>query len=758
MTTTVCCYCGTAAIAGASECSGCGASLGLQWDLLPVGYKLSSDKYQIERVLGRGGFGVTYRAIDTLLSRPVAIKEFYPQHCARRNRETYAIEAGASERENYERALSRFKQEGKILAQINHGNVVRVYTLFEELNSAYLVMELLDGHSLASELESREGKVLSERLVKRIVHYIVDALSCTHKQGIYHLDIKPDNILVTRDGRIVLVDFGAARWLDVGSGGQHSQTIAAYTPEYAPLELLNGGKVGAETDIYEVAALCYELLTGDRPPPAWERLGNGWEPKGLAEPWQGLLLEGLALAIEERPGDIRDWWYRGMGLDQPRVTRPVNRWKLQMRDLYHRWRLRRGVTRWLVLSGGLLGLLLCSYGGWIIFTENNVQFRKRWAEQAVAQSRWPEALRHYNRAIQMEPSGELFEGRGDVRMRLLDFAGAVLDYQEALRLQGQAPGELQSKLGRAYLSLGDQLRGQGDFAQAIVNYKEALRVHPPLREVAELQIQQSQFGRAVERYQSKDYKTSIQLHEELLRGKLSNDFAQQVRNSLAQVFLDYGQELTEEKAFSEALDIFSRGIKLAPTDRELRAELYKYRALKLVRERDYEGAFADYNEAIKIREHPDYYQGRAFVRSQLGDLLNAIADYTRALQMGAEDTLTYVGRGEASLRLKDYRSAVEDLNKALTLDPNHHLALLHRGWALYHLRLYRQSVLDFQKLIELDPTVAEAYEGLGYAKYEVGDRRGSHRDLERAIQLYQEQKRPERIDAILEWRKSKKIE
>jgi eukaryotic-like serine/threonine-protein kinase len=296
----------------AQVCPHCGAHLpSLMRDMLAPGTLLRGGEYRIDYALGQGGFGITYRAVDLNLERPVAIKEFYPQEYVYRDSSSGRLTMPTSEADAYERWLSRFEREGRILARLNHQGIVRVFSLFKENQTAYLVMELLAGRTLKDELDAIPGQPIAEPRVVEIMEALVEALDTVHCEGVYHLDLKPDNIMLTGDGRIVLIDFGSARQdLSSLTSRRGRKSTMAYTPEYAPLELLQGEGTSAASDVFELGMILHELLTGKRPEAAWDRLlrGDTWAPNGLAAPWREMVSEALRLKAEERPQNVKAWW------------------------------------------------------------------------------------------------------------------------------------------------------------------------------------------------------------------------------------------------------------------------------------------------------------------------------------------------------------------------------------------------------------------------------------------------------------------
>ncbi|NER97337.1 MAG: SUMF1/EgtB/PvdO family nonheme iron enzyme [Symploca sp. SIO1B1] len=288
----------------AEICPRCGVHLpSLMRDLLPIGSLLRGGTYRIDYALGRGGFGITYRATHQNLEQFVAIKEFYPQEHVVRNTITKGLSIPTTQQEAYHRGLQRFLREGRILAKLNHSNVVRVQDLFEEQGTAYLVMELVRGKTLKDELESQPERCLPIKRVEEVIEQLVAALEAIHQAGIYHLDLKPDNVLLNANGRVVLVDFGAARQ------GLSGRSTRAYTEAYAAPEVIAGGNIGPESDIFELGMMLHEMLTGKLPEPALRRLmKDTWEPADLGELWQCLVMAALQLRPEERPQTVREWW------------------------------------------------------------------------------------------------------------------------------------------------------------------------------------------------------------------------------------------------------------------------------------------------------------------------------------------------------------------------------------------------------------------------------------------------------------------
>ncbi len=255
------------------SCPRCGYDPAGEAEKYPLALKPGSilnGRYIIGRVLGQGGFGITYVAQDDQTGDRVAIKEFFPETMATRTG-THSVAAFTGQRaENFTYGMQCFLSEAQTLAQfIGTEHIVRVHSYFEENGTAYFVMDYVDGVSFQTYLKQRGGKISWEE-AKTILVPVMDALSTVHGKGIIHRDIAPDNIYITYDGTVKLLDFGAARY----SLGDRSRSLdVVLKAGYAPMEqYTRRGRQGAYTDVYAMAATFYYALTGHLPPEAVERM------------------------------------------------------------------------------------------------------------------------------------------------------------------------------------------------------------------------------------------------------------------------------------------------------------------------------------------------------------------------------------------------------------------------------------------------------------------------------------------------------
>ncbi len=361
---------------------------------LPSGYQL--EEYQLERVLGAGGFGITYLAHEKTLKRKVAIKEFLPRDIAVRGTGGVTVHpVSSADLEDYEYGLERFRDEARTLVSFRHPNIIAVHQLLEANNTAYLVMEYEEGDSLHEILE--RDATLTGAEVKEILLPLLDGLDRVHKAGFLHRDIKPANIYIRHDGSPVLIDFGAARQ----AIGDHSRSLTAIVSTgYAPMEQYTvHGKQGAYSDLYALAATAYKALIGKRPPEAIRRVADDpYTPAMIAGRGKAdaSLLEAIDWALvmeaEDRPQSV-DAWLAALRGEAPAGTivagsRPTpnvppaqDEEPTQVRP---KQKSRRGAAPWLVGGGLALAVSAALAGGWFLYDARQTEMREE-AARLVAE-------------------------------------------------------------------------------------------------------------------------------------------------------------------------------------------------------------------------------------------------------------------------------------------------------------------------------------------------------------------------------------
>ena len=255
--------------------------------MLNIGEKLVG-RYRIEEKLGEGGMGAVYRAQDWLKDRPVAIKEF---RLGNLPSEADLVPPGGDQTLAHpqsihyltrEKALDQFATEARLLSALHHPNLPEVYDFFSMGFEGYIVMTLIEGHSLADWVE-RYNQPIPEQVARNWLEQILDALIYCHSNDVIHRDLKPENILLTDSGQIYLIDFGIAKLI---AGVPKATSIGArsFTPGFAPPEQYSGrGGTDGRTDLYSLGAVAYYLMTGQAPTDAADRMA-GDEPIPPAQP------------------------------------------------------------------------------------------------------------------------------------------------------------------------------------------------------------------------------------------------------------------------------------------------------------------------------------------------------------------------------------------------------------------------------------------------------------------------------------------
>lgn len=247
-----------------------------QINLLPEQHTLQMGKYRVEKQLASGGFGNTYEVTNVHFDERYAMKEFFMKGINEREGDTMSV--SVSNRDNsgqFNSQLEKFKKEARRLRKLHNQHIVQVHDLFEENNTAYYVMDYVDGESLSKRMK-RSGKPMDEYEVLNILSQMLDALEVVHEKGIWHLDIKPGNIMVDKKGNAVLIDFGASKQLSANEGYTTTGTAMCFTPGYAPPEQVDQKMelIGPWTDLYALGATLYHLLS-KRQPPTVAEMGPG---------------------------------------------------------------------------------------------------------------------------------------------------------------------------------------------------------------------------------------------------------------------------------------------------------------------------------------------------------------------------------------------------------------------------------------------------------------------------------------------------
>ncbi|MBO4693101.1 MAG: serine/threonine-protein kinase [Clostridia bacterium] len=340
---------------------------------------LLHDRYIVGKVLGYGSFGVTYIAWDGKLERKVAIKEYMPSEFSTRMPGQSCLTVfGGDKSEQFQDGLKKFVDEAKRLAKFNNEpGIVSIFDSFLENDTAYIVMEYLDGETLGDRLKREKVEIkgkngteirslpIPEDEAVSLLLPVMNSLITVHKEGIIHRDIAPDNIFITKEGNVKLIDFGASRYATTS----HSRSLTTIVkPGYSPKEQYDSrGDQGPHTDVYALAATLYKMITGKTPPEAMGRNAicetKHRDPliephkivKNISEVTENAILNALNIRIEDRTPDVETF------INELSATVPAKRkyGKIKKIDLYN-WPL------WMKITVPVIATLMVTFGALVL--------------------------------------------------------------------------------------------------------------------------------------------------------------------------------------------------------------------------------------------------------------------------------------------------------------------------------------------------------------------------------------------------------
>lgn len=276
---------------------------------LKQGALLQGGKYKIEKVLGQGGFGITYLATQDILDRKVAIKEFFFKEFCEREDGTCTVTPGTqSNKTLVEKFLNKFIKEAKTISTLHHPNIIQIHDIFRENNTAYYVMDYIDGKSLGDIVKERGA--LPETKAVEVIKHVAAALEYIHSKSINHLDVKPNNIMLSNDEeKIILIDFGVAKQYDETTKEGTTTTPVGVSCGFSPLEQYKHNGVSSfspESDIYSLGATLYKLTTGKTPAEAIEVAQEGLPkmPSHISDACKSVIRKSMMLNRADRPHNI----------------------------------------------------------------------------------------------------------------------------------------------------------------------------------------------------------------------------------------------------------------------------------------------------------------------------------------------------------------------------------------------------------------------------------------------------------------------
>ena len=276
---------------------------------LPAGASLQGGKYKVIKILGQGGFGITYLALQTGLGMKVAIKEFFLKGSCQRDSSTSEVSVPVTDnKELVLKCQKKFKSEARKIASLNNDHIVNIIDIFDENGTSYYVMKYLSGGSLADKVQ--DGPMTEQNALK-VIQEISDALDSIHSHGLLHLDIKPANILFDERGRAVLIDFGVSKYVESQDDTTTTSSLVGFSRGFAPLEQVNAtiSSLTAATDIYALGATLFNLVVGAAPPEASVVMDSGLPamPAGISEEVKYAVTRSMQPRKKDRPQDVNSF-------------------------------------------------------------------------------------------------------------------------------------------------------------------------------------------------------------------------------------------------------------------------------------------------------------------------------------------------------------------------------------------------------------------------------------------------------------------
>jgi serine/threonine protein kinase len=437
---------------------------------LAAGTRLQNGKYTIERVIGEGGFGITYYALHNDLGHHFAIKEFFiGGYCVRNTANKTLLLQGIDD-SVYDKYLQKFIAEAQTLAKLDHPNIVKVVDIFRENNTAYLVMPFIEGQTL-QQLVEQEGRLEYEVAVNYIAQ-LSEAVDYIHQRDMLHRDIKPENIIITPANKAILIDFGSAREFIHDKTQKHTSIL---TQGYAPLEQYSSiGRKGSYSDIYSLGAVFYFTLTGQKPMDATVRTMEEMpEPRALVaeipEEANRTIMRAMGLRPEGRyqrvggfMGDLVGEKIETESIDTDTSISPKKRHLI--------WK-----TAIVFLSLLLFGIVVYRQ---VNMMKENKEKAKIEAEEYYNKGREASkdglrelAIEYYEKAISIDPNhANAYNNMGVAYGEQQNYTQAINCYQKAISID---PNH-----ANAYNNMGVAYGEQQNYSQAISWYRKAISIDP----------------------------------------------------------------------------------------------------------------------------------------------------------------------------------------------------------------------------------------------------------------------------------------
>jgi len=683
--------------------------------LNPLAPGTAIGKYEIVTVLGQGAFGITYSARDTQLHRAVAVKEYMPVYFAARQADHSVLPRSTRVAEDFRWGRERFLAEARTLAQLEKApGVVNVYDFLEINGTAYMVMELASGETLEARL--KRERQLPQPAIEQILYPLLDGLERVHEAGFLHRDIKPANILLDRDGRPTLIDFGAAR---IALQGRTQAMTAIYTPGYAAFEQFTSARQGPWTDIYALGATLYHCALGVLPPAATDRMiEDAMMP--VAEAGKGRLSPTLAAAIDraltlkasDRPQSIDDWRRVLSGESMATTVR------LAPQNALTPPSPRPARPRWLVgLAAGVIAVSVAGGGLYVwqqqqdaLAAERKAAEERERTEMEAKRLAEEDAKRQTEAAAKRQADEAAARAEADSKRQGDDAAARPRTEPDTKQPDAAAT----QNPGHAHILRGANYARNGQYDRAIDEYTQALRLNAndalALYNRGDAYNSKGEYERAIQ-----DFTQAIALRPDFALAFNGRGIAHDGNGDPDRAIQDYDQAIRLKPDYAEAF--YNRG-----------------RAYK--RKGDDERALQDYSQAIRFK--PDFavaFNNRGNIYRGKNQSARAIQDYDQAIRIDPNFVIAFKNRGDVYGGRGEFDRAIQDYSQAVKIAPDFAIGFKARGDVYYRRGDYERGIHDFSEAARLDPKNPITWHGLCSARALVGQIEAALSDCTESLNL-----------------------
>lgn len=689
--------CGAANVATARFCQYCAAPLPFKHTTgtLPE-QTLLNGRYQLESRIGQGGMGAVYKAIDTRFNnRPIAIKEM--------------SKAGLSDT-RIEEAEDAFEREARLLADLLHPNLPRIYDHFTDGERSYLVMDFIEGQTLEDYLEQAAGSPLPLEQVLAWGEQLCDVLSYlhTHQPPIIFRDLKPSNVMISESGHIFLIDFGIAR---IFKPGQSHDTVALGSPGFAAPEQYGKAQSTPRSDIYSLGALLHCLLTGVDPSeqPFFFRPASELNPVVPPE-LEDLLQQMLSMDADRRPASAQEVDKVLRLVDQQRISgtlsqtlprrntpQQANRSRAHqlLQDAYRLYAQKR------------VREALVAYDQVVQTDSLNAE---AWQGRGLAQAmngQHREALASFERALSLDPTLiTALNGKGTALNMLHRNQEALEVFDRAVLLAPDNPFSWNGK-GAVLSALGQQ-------EQALTAFDVALHFDP--------RMAQALGNKGLVLRQQKRYTEALRAFEQALTYD-PNSIT--YWNGKGIVLYEMGRLKEAMQAYQEAL---GRNQNYAPAWYGIGNVLYAQQKLS--------GAVEAYERALKL--DPNFvraWEKLGSVQGDLGRFSRALDSYERALRIDPRYAPAWNGKASVLCQMERYSEALDAYDRALRINPNASLAWNGKGNAFYQLGNFQMALDAYERALRINPRMVSALHNKSLVLKQLGRNDEALAAAEEAIRL-----------------------